>query len=344
MLGYLVARRLTARPRPRRHPLTVRSSTPTTVTLDATPSTTVPGEWGLFVAGGGHAHLRGAPVVDGGRVTWDLQPGTPAPPPGARASWTGIVDPAPPAPMRTTTLSGGDAWVIGDVETAPLVAVHVHGLGSSRAGTLRGVETATAAGLPSLVPAYRNTLDGRRVGTGRSHLGATEAADLVDALRFLDAAGVARFVLFGWSMGAQLCLRVAADDAWSDRVERLVLDSPVLDWRAVLEANVAAARLPRAAAAGAERWLRRPRALGLDAPVDLGAAAFVARAGEVRQPVLVHHGTRDWSVPIASSRRFAATAPAARLVVSAGGHTTGWNVDATTWRAETSRFLLGVAD
>lgn len=339
MLGYLVARRLTAPPHPRRHPLTVRSSTPTTVTLDATPTTTVAGDWGLFVAGGGHARVHGLPRIDAGRATWDLAPGSSPPPPGSRVSWTGIVDPSPPAGTRTHRLPAGDAWQVGDVADAPLVAVHLHGLGSTRAGTLRGVAAATAAGLPSLVPAYRNTLDGRRLGRGRSHLGLTETDDLVDALRLLDDVGARRFVLFGWSMGAQLCLRLAADGAWAARIDRMVLDSPVLDWRAVLAANVTAAHLPRAAATSAARWLRHPRALGLDAPVDLDAADFVARASEVRHPVLVHHGTRDWSVPLASSRRFVEGAPAGELVTSGGGHTTGWNVDAASWHAATARFL-----
>lgn len=46
--------------------------------------------------------------------------------------------------------------------------------GSSRAGTLRGVQVATELGYTSLVVTYRNTAEGPRVGTGRSTLGHTE--------------------------------------------------------------------------------------------------------------------------------------------------------------------------
>ena len=64
------------------------------------------------------------------------------------------------------TTPGGrcPAWRIdGDPSTW---AIHIHGLGSTRAGTLRGVLAATELGYTSLVVTYRNTEEGPRVGTG----------------------------------------------------------------------------------------------------------------------------------------------------------------------------------
>lgn len=347
MLGFAIARRLVAPPASRSFPLRVRASSPGSVTMDATPTTTQPGRWGLFLRDGGHARLIGDPVVHSARVTWRLDAGSDVPRAGSCASWTGIVDPDPPPGAVEERFAGGPAWLVGaDLPGAPprTWAVHLHGLGSTRAGTLRGVEAATDAGLPSVVPSYRNTLEGVRVGAGRSHLGALETADVIDVLAALVAEGAERFVLFGWSLGAQMCLRLAADPVWGRRVDRVVLDSPVLDWRAALAANVARAGLPRGAARLAEPWLerrRRARVLGLQAPLDLDGGDWIARAREIRQPVLIHHGSGDTSVPIGGSSAFVAAAPDARLRPSQGGHTTGWNRDAEAWRRATVEFLGG---
>jgi pimeloyl-ACP methyl ester carboxylesterase len=204
---------------------------------------------------------------------------------------------------------------------------------------LRGVQAASAADLPSVIPTYRNTAEGLRTGSGRSHLGATEADDIAAVLEELAAAGARSFVLFGWSMGAQMTLKLAASSEWASRVDALVLDSPVLNWASVLEENLAHSRLPRALARAATPWFRRPRTLGLDLPLDLGAMDWVARAGEVTQPVLIHHGSADWSVPLRDSAAFAEAAGHAQLRATPGGHTTSWNVDPAGWRGRTVEFL-----
>src|SRR5699024_11732287 len=95
-------------------------------------------------------------------------------------SWTGIEFPTP-ADAGLQALDVGiesehgpiPTWVIGDRSTATW-AVHIHGLGSTRAGTLRGVQVASELGLPSLVPTYRNSAEGPDVGSRRSTLGIEE--------------------------------------------------------------------------------------------------------------------------------------------------------------------------
>src|SRR5690606_24167617 len=85
-----------------------------------------------------------------------------APKAGDRASWSGIYYAAPheaglDARNITITTPTGQcpAWRIdGDPSTW---AIHIHGLGSTRAGTLRGVLAATDLGCTSLVVTYRNT-------------------------------------------------------------------------------------------------------------------------------------------------------------------------------------------
>ena len=141
------------------------------------------------------------------------------------------------------------AWLIdGNGEHSTTWAIHIHGLGSPRAGTLRGVQVATEQGHTSLVVSYRNDGEGPRTGTGRSILGATEADDVDAAIQYAIDHGARQIVLFGWSMGAQVRTPTRRTGRSTGRsIKPLVLESPVLDWVATIKANCARAGLPAAA-------------------------------------------------------------------------------------------------
>ena len=177
-VGWTIARRLTAPVSPRRFDLIVRDieryDDGDLIVLDRTGQTTSDGIYNLWFEHGGWAQLS-AEVHDRGparvarRIT-DTAPGL-APKAGDRASWSGIYYATPheaglDARNITITTPTGQcpAWRIdGDPSTW---AIHIHGLGSTRAGTLRGVRAATELGYTSLVVTYRNTEEGPRVGTG----------------------------------------------------------------------------------------------------------------------------------------------------------------------------------
>jgi pimeloyl-ACP methyl ester carboxylesterase len=350
--GYVIARKLTAPPAGRTFPVRVQKATARSLTVHATPATVTPGEWGVFLRSGGHLRVSGSALVDGTTATWRVDGDMPRVAADEQASWSGIVAPTPDAAgmahqdhLFQCRAGAVPAWFIGAAagEANEVWAVHLHGMGSSRAGTLRGVVAARDAGLPSVVPAYRNTVEGPRVGGGRSHLGHTEADDVSDVLEQLSLTGRERFVLYGWSMGAQIALRLAASRRWRERVVSVVLDSPVLDWRGVIRANTVHSRLPASVARLAESWLENPRKarfVGLDTALRLDSMDWVSRAADIHQPVLIHHGTEDWSVPISSSEAFVAAAPQAQLIPAAGaGHTTSWNVGAEAYHARTSAFM-----
>lgn len=348
--GLLIARALTETTLHTRMPLRLQPAGAREITVDATPHTTIPGTWGVRLDDGRHLRVSGSPRLEGERVRWQLAEGQELPPRAARAVWTGVAHRSPEdaglaardelirTPQGSTPAwridpagAGGEAW-----------AIHVHGAGSTRAGTLRGVIAAAQAGLPSLVVTYRNSIEGPRSGRGRSHLGFTEARDVEAAMAHLSADGAERFVLFGWSMGAQTVLPMTAAAEWRDRIAGVVLDSPALDWMGILRLNLRQARLPEAFARCAAPWItspRRSRLVGLDEPVPLPQMDWVARAAEVAAPVLIHHGTEDTSTPFADSERFVAASGDAELVRTRAGHTVGWNFDPERWTRETVRFL-----
>lgn len=149
---------------------------------------------------------------------------------------------AGPCPARK--IDGNSTW-----------AIHIHGLGSTRAGTLRGVQVATDLGYSSLVVSYRNDGKGPTVGTGRSTLGWTEADDVEEAIHDAVRHGADRIVLFGWFMGGAIAIQLALRPHLAPLIAGLVLDSPVLDWSSVIRANCTRAGLPECAGGLAIPWL-----------------------------------------------------------------------------------------
>src|SRR5699024_4934461 len=267
---------------------------------------------------------------------------------GDRASWSGIYYATPAdaglnARDITITTPAGPcpAWRIdGDPSTW---AIHIHGLGSTRAGTLRGTQAATELGYSSLLVTYRNTTEGPRVGTGRSTLGHAETADVDEAIGYAVRRGAERIVLFGWSMGAAITLQLAARTRHDGLITALVLDSPVLDWAETIKANCSRSGLPASAGLLAVPWLTLgPPAImvGLPEPIPLRRFDWITRAAELATPTLILHGTNDSSAPIRLSKALRERRPElVTLETFDADHTLAWNSDPERWRAVVSGWL-----
>ncbi|BAU32774.1 hypothetical protein [Microcella alkaliphila] len=194
--GWVIARRLTAPADPRTFDLTIRAvehdDRGGLIVLDRTEQTTAAGIYNLWFETGGWVQLS-TEIVDRGptgtarRITGTAPDFTPKV--GDSASWSGIYYATPAdaglhaRDITITTPAGRcPVWRIdGDPSTW---AIHIHGLGSTRAGTLRGVQVAAELGYSSLVVSYRNTVEGPRDGAGRSTLGDAEMADVDDAIGY----------------------------------------------------------------------------------------------------------------------------------------------------------------
>ena len=357
-VGYAIARRLTAPVGPRTFDLTVRGIEHDNdlVVLDRTDQTTADGMYNLWFEHGGWAQLS-AEIVDRGptrvarRIT-GTAPGL-TPKVGDRASWSGIYYAAPgeaglDAREITITTPAGPcpAWRIdGDSSTW---AIHIHGLGSTRAGTLRGVQVATELGYASLVVNYRNTAEGPRVGTGRSTLGHAETADIDEAIGYAVRRGAQRIVLFGWSMGAAIALQLADRPRHQGLIAALVLDSPVLNWAEVIKANCARSGLPAAAGHLAIPWLTigpLARIAGLPGRIPLRSFDWTARTADLATPTLILHGTRDDSVPIRLSQALRDARPGlVELETFDADHTLCWNTDPDRWQKIVTTWLSARRD
>lgn len=354
-LGWSIARKLTAPMRPRTFSLVVcgveKYGDELRVVLDRTKDTEAVGIYNLWFERGGCVQL-GTEIQDRGprllaRTVTGASDGL-VPRAGDRVSWSGIYFATPADAglsaqeiMIETQAGPAPAWrVDGDPSTW---AIHIHGLGSSRAGTLRGVQIATDLGFTSLVVSYRNDGEGPNVGTGRSTLGATETADVEAAIGYAVRHNAERIVLLGWSMGAAIALQLARRTQYRGVIVGLVLDSPVLNWTEVIKANCKRAGVPKSAGYLAVPWLvLRPlaRMLGLSDAVPLNEMNWIRHAGRLTVPTLILHGEQDDSVLAVESRALhAKRSDIVSLELFDAGHTLNWNSDSDCWRIAVAQWF-----
>jgi pimeloyl-ACP methyl ester carboxylesterase len=349
--GWAIARRLTA-PSTRRYDLILRDveydGDACLIVLDRTRQTAAEGAYNLWFENGGWAQLsedvldRG-PTLIARRVTSTASGLTLRA--GNHVYYATLNDASLHAHDITIDTPAGlaPAWRIDGDGARSTWAIHLHGLGSVRAGTLRGVLAATERGYTSLVISYRADGEGPEVGNGRSTLGYAETDDAAAAIEYAMRHGARQVVLFGWSMGAAIALRLAHHPSYRRSIAGLVLDSPVLDWTEVIKANCTRSGLPAAAGSLAIPWLTlRPLAhmVGLPERIPLRSFNWTVRAEELTAPTLILHGTHDDSVPIRLSQALRDARPGlVSLETFEAGHTLSWNSDPDRWQSAVIAWL-----
>ena len=245
-------------------------------------------------------------------------------------------------------LQGGTApaWVMRSTHRAwpgrgGRWAIHVHGRGASPAETLRGVAPLARAGVTSLVMSYRNDPGAPAGERGRYGFGVTEAQDVDAAIAYALEQGASRVTLVGWSMGATACLVAATRGAYRDVIDGLILDSPAVDWAALLRHQARLRRAP-GALAGLGISLLQGGYIATDVAegIDFSGITPAAFANELRVPTLIQASLGDTFVPAGGAVSLAKLRPdlvQLRLVEDAG-HVRLWNVDPESWEHATQVF------
>lgn len=316
-----------------------------TVRLGRTADTIVPGRYSLwFDQDRGHARV-GAIINDDGRSVLrrlegvqrgDLQRASH----GRWAGWWYLTPADLDLPFRevgiATPVGVAPAWHIdADHETVDWM-IAVHGRGVTRAEGLRAVAVFRAAGYHCLLISYRNDGDAPPSHGGRYTLGDEEWRDVEAAIAFAREQGADRIVLMGWSMGGATVLQCVTRSPLAEHVVGVVLESPVVGWLPVLHFQASAAGLlppVRDAALAVLGSGRAAQLVGLDEPIDFDRLDIVARAAELRIPMLVLHSDNDGLVPSGGSVALAAARPdVVRLErFAVARHTKLWNYDAQRW-------------
>ena len=323
-----------------------------TITLSRTPDTELPGRYGLFTSGTeNYVKLGSVLSQDATTVKRKLltQVGAQSRL-GADAAFSGWYYDRPEQlhlPYTSELIGSGvgpcPAWLFpaGDGDTW---VVQVHGRGTTRAECLRAVPVFHGLGITSLVVSYRNDGEAPRSRTGTYGLGATEWRDVDAAVGFARRHGAARVILMGWSMGGAIALQVALGSAHRDLITGVVLESPVVDWRLVLDYQARLNHIPGSVAGIAigalqTSWAAPLTRTGGGIPFD--RPDVVARAAELRHPILILHSDDDGFVPSDASHRLAEARPDLVELDSfdVARHTKLWNYDQERWSEAISSWL-----
>jgi pimeloyl-ACP methyl ester carboxylesterase len=326
-----------------------------TITLGRSPDTVLPGRYGLFTVGSAD-YLRVGSIVgeDEDTVTRKLLTHVPADGDlAAEAAFSGWYFDKPGdllLPFQSIDIDTGvgacPAWEFPAHGDTDVWVIQVHGRGTTRSETLRAVPVFHALGISSLVVSYRNDGDAPRSPSGTYALGATEWRDVDAAIGYARRQGARRVLLMGWSMGGALSLQAALESPHADVIAGLVLDSPVVDWRTVLNFQGRAMRLPAPVIALAERTLASnwgATALRSGEPIPLDRLDGVSRAAELRHPVLILHSDDDGFVPADASHALAQARPdlVTMETFTVARHTKLWNYDETRWTTAIQDWVRG---
>lgn len=243
-----------------------------------------------------------------------------------------------------TSLGPAPAWVVPAASGRRKWLIAVHGRGVQRAECLRGVEAARRAGYTCLLISWRNDGEAPASSDGLYALGDSEWEDVDAALQYAIAGGAKDVVLMGWSMGGAIALQAVMRSPHASVVRGLVLDSPVVDWSAALSYHADKLGVPGALGMAMLAMISRPwgRLLtGQARSIDLDRLDFVARADELRLPMLLLHSDDDDYIPPAPSRALARARPdiVSYEAFAVARHTKLWNVDSERWNAAITSWL-----
>lgn len=227
--------------------------------------------------------------------------------------------------------AGGTTWV-----------VHIHGKGASPAEAEPLFAPLQDAGYPQLAITYRNDAGQPLDPSGYYQYGATEWEDVSAAVDFAIEQGAEALVLSGFSTGVAHAMSFLSREP-REIVIGVLMDAPNVDLGQTVDYQAGQRELPLVPAnvpptlAATAKFITALR-IGINWKL-LDYISDAERA--IRQPVLIHHGTEDLSVPLAESIELVATDPdlMTLIEVEGAGHVESYDVDRQKYMDEVIGFL-----
>jgi pimeloyl-ACP methyl ester carboxylesterase len=232
-----------------------------------------------------------------------------------------------------TELGEEEAWLV-PADSGSLWAIYVHGIGGLRENGFRQLSVLHEAGITTLMIGYRNDPWGPEGRRPFYSFGLDEWRDLEAAVQWAKGRGAERIILVAESMGAGVMGQFLMRSAEAGGVVALVLDSPALDFGAVLQGFAQWAPLREVIVPLGFRLAR------LTLPVDLRTAVVADVVRDFRGPVFVVHGTADLLVPVTVSRDLVAARGGSTTYLETNAqHLRSWQGDRQRYRGEMLAFL-----
>lgn len=228
------------------------------------------------------------------------------------------------------------AWLVEGTED--VWVLFVHGIDTDRVDALRVAPAIAAAGHPALIVSYRNDGVAPDDGPARHMLGRAEWPDLRAAVQFARSEGARTVVLYGFGAGSTVIASFLANGGIDGAVVGVVLDSPLLDARGVVDLMAADDKVPAFLAS----WSRAMVTFRFG--MDWSTVDHVSSPDQFDMPVLVFHGDDDAVYPVSSSVAFAdAAADVTLIVVPGAGHGEAREADPARYDREVVAFLTRVS-
>jgi hypothetical protein len=312
-----------------------------TITLADRPGTRKPGTWVLEWPSG-YGRVGALRTRHDGKVEREFTALRGSPTPGMRADLNPFgFEEEPEAQFHLehrqivipSEIGGFPAWLLEGKERTWMILVH--GMGATRAEGLRVLHETADLGIPSLVITYRNDQGAPRSSDGLSHLGATEWRDLEAVVEYSLQRGARDLILVGFSTGGALIARFLLESRLASSVRGVILDAPVLDWRATTAHYAQNRNIP-------VLFARTGTAVaGWRVGLRWSELEPLARADRLRAPMLVFHGTADPIVPLWTSESLAVRRPdlVTLVRIPGAGHVESWNFDSKAYSSALHSWL-----
>lgn len=220
--------------------------------------------------------------------------------------------------------------------------IFVHGKSAPRYEALRMLQPVNAAGYQALVIRYRNDPSMAEDPSGYYRYGLTEWRDLDGAVTYARSRGADRIALVGYSMGGGIVAEFILESDQAGAVDAVVLDAPMLDFGATVDAAAEDERLPLVGLPVPDTLVSAAKRLAAwRFGVDWATLDYTERADEFATPFLIFHGMDDDRVPIGVSEDLVDARPdlVSLIRVTDAGHAMSWNVGPERYESAVTGFL-----